>query len=307
MTVFPELLLNVPVADLRREPSFAPMVYGKNALQETQLLLGEKLRLIEENVDWIYVEALEQARHSSLKGWHGYYGWLPRSSVIPVAGSVARDLVVTAPWVPVFEADSITSRILLQVSIGTCLPSICRKGAWWQVSLPDGKLAYIAAAAAAPRTCSLEQPAVMGNKIVAEAQKFLGCPYHWGGRSAYRPAGVPLTGVDCSGLSNLLYRLQGIDIPRDAHDQFLKCQRKSGGAQLKPGDLVFSREGESASGRVDHVMIYTGGDEVVEATLAHGQVHSTTIYGKCGRRLTDIGDGERAGKHVFFFGSFLYP
>jgi hypothetical protein len=61
----------------------------------------------------------------------------------------------------------------------------------------------------------------------------------------------------------------------------------------------------SASGRIDHVMVYVSGDDVVEATLTHGQVQYMNIKEKYGCRLVDIADGGLAGKHIFFFGSFL--
>lgn len=308
MKLLPELLVNVPVADLRREPRFSGTTYGKDLLQETQLLLGERLRFVEENGEWIYVEALEQMRHSAIKGWQGYHGWLPRSCTVPVASHATtaetQNLVVTALWAPIFEKPTIGSQVIMDVSLGTYLASLCPEGAWWKVCLPDGKQGYVASGAVTLYPSFRDKSLIIG-KIVAESQKFLGSPYHWGGRSAYRPAKVPLTGVDCSGLSNLLYRLQGIDIPRDAHDQFLKCYRKSSGKQLVPGDLIFSIEEGSASGRVDHVMVYIGGDNVVEATLTYGQVKHTNIKEKSGRSLADISEGERAGKHRFFFGSFL--
>jgi len=77
-------------------------------------------------------------------------------------------------------------------------------------------------------------------QLVEEAKQFLDAPYLWGGRS---------TGsVDCSGLIDLLYRAQGIQLPRDAHDQFLFGKRTS---TLQPGDPLYLAKGE----RINHVIL----------------------------------------------------
>ncbi len=77
-------------------------------------------------------------------------------------------------------------------------------------------------------------------QLVEEAQLFLGAPYLWGGRSSRSP--------DCSGLVNLLYRAQGISVPRDAHDQFIAGTLIS---ILEPGDPLYLAKEE----RVSHVIL----------------------------------------------------
>src|SRR5690348_10434389 len=51
-----------------------------------------------------------------------------------------------------------------------------------------------------------------GNDVVNEAKKYLGVPYVWGGTG-------PKTGLDCSGLTQLVYKNLGYDLPRVASDQ----------------------------------------------------------------------------------------
>lgn len=92
-------------------------------------------------------------------------------------------------------------------------------------------------------------------RIITDAITYLGVPYLWGGRSK--------KGVDCSGLVNLLYRAQGILIPRDAQDQCLKSARIEH-KDLLPGDLVFFTP-QSKPERVTHVALYIDSHRCIEA------------------------------------------
>ncbi|MFO7752455.1 MAG: NlpC/P60 family protein [Desulfobacteraceae bacterium] len=90
-------------------------------------------------------------------------------------------------------------------------------------------------------------------RIVAEAEKYLGIPYQWGGES-------PNAGFDCSGLTLSVYRKVGIDLPRTAQNQFGRGRfvKKQ---NLTQGDLVFFKSG----GRISHVGVYIGGGRFIHA------------------------------------------
>jgi NlpC/P60 family len=91
---------------------------------------------------------------------------------------------------------------------------------------------------------------------VAEARKYLGTPYQWGGST-------PQTGFDCSGLVQWAYAKAGIRIPRVTYDQVdAPNGKRVDRAHLLPGDLVFFR---SASGDVHHVGMSLGGDKFINA------------------------------------------
>jgi cell wall-associated NlpC family hydrolase len=91
---------------------------------------------------------------------------------------------------------------------------------------------------------------------VAEAKKYLGTPYQWGGSS-------PKTGFDCSGLVQWAYAKAGIRIPRVTDQQILASNGRSVDRRhLIPGDLVFFRD---SSGYVHHVGMSLGGDKFLHA------------------------------------------
>ncbi len=92
----------------------------------------------------------------------------------------------------------------------------------------------------------------LGNAIVAEAEKYLGVPYVWGGTSP--------TGFDCSGLVQYVCNTLGIDVSRVAEDQFTDGVAVSRD-QLQPGDLIFFEN----NGYIHHVGIYVGNNTMIHA------------------------------------------
>jgi hypothetical protein len=93
--------------------------------------------------------------------------------------------------------------------------------------------------------------------VVSEAYKYLGVPYQWGGTD-------PSKGLDCSGLTQLVYKNLGIDLPRTASQQATSGQAVASLADARPGDLVFFDYSSSRPG-VDHVGIYVGDGKMIAA------------------------------------------
>lgn len=126
---------------------------------------------------------------------------------------------------------------------------------------------------------STEYSSEMGNKIVAEASKYLGVPYVWGGTTP--------SGFDCSGLVQYVLRDLGIDISRVTQTQCKEGQPIAKG-DLQPGDLVFFE----SNGDVHHVGIYIGNGQMIHAPRTgdvvkiqdmNTEYYSSTYY--CARRM----------------------
>lgn len=90
--------------------------------------------------------------------------------------------------------------------------------------------------------------------LQAWAERWLGVPYLWGGKSAM--------GVDCSGLSQLFWESHGLMLPRDAAQQAEVGELVSWLFESKPGDLVFF---DNQEGRIVHVGILLSTDRVLHA------------------------------------------
>ncbi len=101
--------------------------------------------------------------------------------------------------------------------------------------------------------------------IVASSLRFIGTPYLWGGSTPF--------GIDCSGLTQLCYKIGGIMLLRDAYMQFddkrfapVKEANSLESSALSAGDLLFfrSRE-ESAERNIVHVGIAIGDGSFIHA------------------------------------------
>ena len=93
------------------------------------------------------------------------------------------------------------------------------------------------------------------SEIVRTAKQYIGVSYRWGGES-------PETGFDCSGLTMVVYRLNGFNLPRSSRQQW-KTGRPVKRSHLARGDLVFFAT--SGGSRVSHVGIYTGNGKFLHA------------------------------------------
>ena len=107
--------------------------------------------------------------------------------------------------------------------------------------------------------------------VVADAQRYLGVPYLWGGTD-------PSKGLDCSGLTQRVYADLGISLPRTAAQQATAGQAVASLADARPGDLVFFDTSSSRAG-IDHVGIYIGDGQMIAAPT-EGETVKVQAVGK---------------------------
>ncbi|MBI3563834.1 MAG: C39 family peptidase [Elusimicrobia bacterium] len=295
------LTVGVPVADLWSKPVRRAKPKLDDDAHLSQLLYGETVTVREAKGDWVRVTADEQDSHLPAGAWQGYPGWMRAEDLVSAAPSAA-DAVVRTRQAIVHRGEDI-----LMLSVGTRLARVSESSGDAKVRLLDGSLGEIRSDAlyVAPSTPTAASRA----EIIRTAELFLGTSYYWGGRAGVQPD--MKMGVDCSGLVSLAYRIHGRDVPRDSHEQKLKS-RPIRSAELLSGDLVFLTDDET-SDRVTHVMIFTGGDGLIESRKSSGRVLRTTFLERFGRAAANIESGDvvtdlsvpRPRRRRIFFGSYF--
>lgn len=110
-------------------------------------------------------------------------------------------------------------------------------------------------------------PRVLGENIVRTARRFIGTTYRWGGTS-------PEEGFDCSGLTMTVYRLNGLDLPRNSREQF-RAGKPVPRKALQAGDLVFFAT--SGTKRISHVGIYSGQGQFIHAPSRGNPIRTASL------------------------------
>lgn len=255
-------VVSEPVADIRSKPIDPKPGYSKDELQETQVLYNEVLVFKREIPDWFYVEAVEQREFTHENKWQGYPGWIRNTAVFPVETNPSYNAVVKTHEADVWLLPKINSTRILRVFMGTKFQVIGEEADFYKVSVSGGSSGWID-----KRLLRLkrERPSLsVRQNIIADAQSFLGFPYLWGARCAAAGEVNGVTaGVDCSGLVSLVYRANNIDIPRDAHEQWMYVKQIDY-RDLALGDLIFVSK-EDALDKITHVMLYRGDENFIEA------------------------------------------
>lgn len=206
----------------------------------TQILLGEHFEVLEELPKWCRIRL-----------WHdGYEGWIDKKMVTPLKKSEYTYLS-TKPQTITSEIFNVVQQIdhyrNFLIVAGSTLPHFKLKTSTFSIA---GTLFRI------ERNISVKTvEADMRSKVVNTALKYFNAPYSWGGRT-------PL-GIDCSGLSQIVYKIAGIQIPRDASQQATIGEHFSFLEEALPGDLAFF---DNEQGEIIHVGIIWEKNKIIHAS-----------------------------------------
>lgn len=96
------------------------------------------------------------------------------------------------------------------------------------------------------------------NHLLKTAYLYLNAPYLWGGKTPF--------GIDCSGFTQMVYKLNGYKLLRDASQQATQGEALSFIEESEPGDLAFF---DNSEGKITHVGIIMEDNYIIHA---HGKV-----------------------------------
>jgi hypothetical protein len=146
----------------------------------------------------------------------------------------------------------------LSLPVSDAIPGVLFKdgglrGAWRAVETPDGRKGFIQRRLVAGYDKWKATRKLTASNVELTAKRFIGVPYLWGGTSP--------KGMDCSGFTKTVFRLNGMELNRDANQQATMGWEIAAGEDFKAltkGDLLFFGQKATAERpeRITHVAIY---------------------------------------------------
>lgn len=203
----------------------------------TQLLFGDIFTVLKERKNWIYIQ-IEADQ---------YEGWIDEKLFFEISADLFEQIKQSS--IPVsknllthLKNDSHSFSVLK----GSSFPLMTNQN----MTIGDD-LYTIENFEETPKKNIREE-------LVEMAASYLNTPYLWGGKSPF--------GIDCSGFSQMVYKINGIRIPRDASQQVNLGSSRNFIDEAEPGDLAFF---DNEEGKVIHVGIVLAGRTIIHSS---GQV-----------------------------------
>jgi hypothetical protein len=211
--------------------------------QVSQLLFGEIFEILEQTQKWTFIKL----------HFDGYEGWIDSKQFLQITEFQYLKLT-NEPLI--FNGDLIeyvaSENSLIPITLGATLNFLHFSEINVQNYIFDG----------------LKKSGIQPkNHLLQTAYLYLNAPYLWGGKS-------PL-GIDCSGFTQMVYKMNGYKIPRDAFQQANIGESLSFIEECEPGDLAFF---DNEEGKIIHVGILLSDYKIIHAS-GHVRIDSIDHLG----------------------------
>ena len=253
------------VTPVRQEPS-------EGSEQLTQLLFGEVCEVLDRLPRWTKIR-------STLDGQEGWVDFkmlehvgdeaIRRLGDEAIRREAKGDEAMGRVAVPMAIATDMETGTELMLTLGTRLPNYAH-GTFevldkqylinpdcvydLEGSLQDDRLA--------------SPTGVKGEDVCAVAQRLLNAPYLWGGKNAM--------GMDCSGFTQVVYSVFGVNLLRNAREQMTQGEVVASLAEAQPGDLAFfdHADRDPKATNISHVGLLLDNQTIIHCS---GKVHIDMI------------------------------
>ncbi len=190
-----------------------------------QLIYGDIIEIIEEKEKWVKIKSV----------FDDYIGWIDKKQYFKIDDNITVDLKNPVYCIDLVEFIENNNNELVTIPIGSDISNISLMNHKFEGKTISGKNNR--------------------NSIVNTALLFLNSPYLWGGKTPF--------GIDCSGFTQMVYKINGYKLSRDAKDQANQGETLSFIEESEAGDLAFFNNDQ---GDIIHVGIILQNNHIIHAS-----------------------------------------
>ncbi len=243
-------IVNLSAIPARKEPS-------DRSEMVNQLLFGESVTVLEKLGPWRRIRSV----HDNYEAWVDHKQFLPISNEV-FKNTSAKPSMVTTDLAQILVKENALMTIMLGSTLPAFNDSVCH--------IDEAIYTYPG---------QVRDTSVVSAKglLVENAYMYLNAPYLWGGRSPF--------GIDCSGLTQMVYKLNGVSLKRDASQQAEQGNTLHLLDETEPGDLAFF---DNENGDIIHVGIILKDQEIIHASgcVRIDKIDHHGIYNKAQGKYT---------------------
>ena len=216
---------NLSNIPLRIEPSDRSEIVS-------QVLFGEHFEVLEQNKQWAKIKLQ----------YDNYEGWVD-SKQFQIITKSEYDLLSEEPIVlnsDLIEYITTPNNSLMTIPLGASLSFLNHK----EINVDNYEFEGTKISGIKPKS-----------NLINTSFMYLNAPYLWGGKTPF--------GIDCSGFTQMVYKLNGYYLSRDASQQAVQGEALSFIEESEPGDLAFF---DNEEGKIIHVGIIMDDNYIIHAS-----------------------------------------
>jgi gamma-D-glutamyl-L-lysine dipeptidyl-peptidase len=245
----PIILISSPVVNVHKTAS-------TQSEKVTQALYGEAVTILEESNEWAKITLPQQ---------FDYTGWVQKTNLKKViVPSLAQSKIIASANATVYKQPNLNSSVFTLLPLGTIVNASKQESnqEFTSVHLLDGSNGFVTANRV--KDFKYEVNKADANSIISTAKQLVGVPYLWGGMTNH--------GVDCSGFTHTVFKVNGIKLHRDADQQYANDGVSVEINKIMPGDLVFFSTYKPGP---SHEGIYVGDGKFIHSSSSQGVGYSS--------------------------------
>lgn len=218
-------ICNLAIIPLRIEPN-------DRSEQVSQVLFGDHFEILEHLKQWFKIRLQ----------YDNYEGWIDSKQCQIISENDFNEISNTPQILNHDLVEYVTTKdnLLLPIPIGSSLSFLNFDG----INLNGFEFEGFKVTGIKPK-----------NELIKTAYMYLNAPYLWGGKTPF--------GIDCSGFTQMVYKLNGYKLLRDAWQQSTQGEALSFIEESEPGDLAFF---DNEEGKIIHVGIIMNDNYIIHAS-----------------------------------------